>query len=83
MAMSDKMAELPQEKFNEILSLTFKGTMFAGSDTEKSFSLDTDAVYDHFAGRLLDLYNVMVAAWEAHKLTPFRMTDGSSTEGTT
>ncbi|SHL42436.1 hypothetical protein SAMN05720470_10846 [Fibrobacter sp. UWOV1] len=80
--LCEKMGNLPEEKFEEIRRLTFRGTMFDGSDNEKSISLEGDECYNHFEGRLIDMYNVMVAAWEAHKLTPFRMLAGSSTEGT-
>lgn len=78
----EKLGNLSEEKFEEIRKLTFRGTMFDGSDTEKSFSLDTDECYNHFEGRLLDMYSAMEAAWEAHKLTPFRMSAGASTGGT-
>lgn len=80
--LCEKMGNLPEEKFEEIRRLTFRGTMFDGSDKEKSISLEGDECYNHFEGRLIDMYNVMVAAWEAHKLTPFRMLAGSSTEET-
>jgi len=80
--LCEKLGNLSEEKFEEIRRLTFRGTMFDGSDNEKSISLEGDECYNHFEGRLIDMYNVMVAAWEAHKLTPFRMLAGSSTEGT-
>lgn len=80
--LCEKLGNLDEDRFEEIRKLTFRGTMFDGSDTEKSFSLDTDECYNHFEGRLLDMYSVMEAAWEAHKLTPFRMTAGSSKEET-
>lgn len=80
--LCEKLGNLSEDKFEEIRRLTFRGTMFDGSDTEKSISLEGDECYNHFEGRLIDMYNVMVAAWEAHKLTPFRMLAGSSTEET-
>ena len=80
--LCEKMSELSEERFEEIRSLTFDGTMFAGNDKEKSFSLDSEEFYDHFEGRLIEMYNVFVEAWGAHKLTPFRMMAGPSTEET-
>lgn len=77
--MCEKLGSLDDDKFEELRLLTFRGTMFDGSDKEKSFSLDTDECFEHFQGRLLDMYTVMVNAWQAHKLTPFQMLAGSST----
>lgn len=80
--LCEKLGKMPEEEFEEIRRLTFRGTMYDGSDKEKSISLEGDACYEHFEGRLMDMYDAMIAAWEAHKLTPFRMLAGSSTEGT-
>lgn len=80
--LCDKLGSIDDDKFEEIRKLTFRGTMFDGSDNEKSISLEGEECYNHFEGRLIDMYSVMVAAWEAHKLTPFRMMAGPSTEGT-
>lgn len=77
--LCQKLSELPEETFDTIRKLTFKGTMFAGNDKEKSISLDTEQCFEHFQGRLIDMYEVMEHAWEAHQLTPFRMMAGSST----
>ena len=80
--LCEKLGSMDDDKFEELRKLTFRGTMFDGSDTEKSISLEGDECYTHFEGRLVDMYSVMAAAWEAHKLTPFRMSAGSSTEET-
>ena len=76
--LCEKLGGMEEDKFEELRKLTFRGTMFDGNDNEKSISLDSDECYNHFEGRLIDMYSVMVAAWEAHKLTPFRMSAGSS-----
>lgn len=82
MLMCQKMSEISEDTFEEIRRLSFKGTMFSGSDTEKSFSLDSEQCFEHFAGRLIDMYEVMLESWRAHQLTPFRMMAGPSTEET-
>lgn len=80
--LSEIFSEMEDSRFEAIRALTFKNTTYAGNDNEKSISLAGEVCYDHFQGRLLDMYSAMVQTWEVHELTPFQMMAGSLTEET-
>lgn len=67
----DHFGKMSEDDFNEIVSLTIEGIVFKGSDTQKSLKLDSENVWDHFTGRIDELYMLIILAWEAYNLTPF------------
>lgn len=63
--------------FENLVVSTLSGVVFVGNDETKSFSLNKENIFNHFFGKLNNLYELMVEVWEAASLSVFTM--GKST----
>lgn len=64
--------ELPQDEYEALLLLSFRGVSYIGKDGEANESLGTlQAVGDHFNDHKPDLYSVLLKVWETNRLSPF------------
>ena len=64
-------AKMTKEDFDSLVIDTIGGIVFVGETGEKTVKLDSDNLWDHFAGRVSDLYSLMMEAWRVYELTPF------------
>lgn len=85
-ALSDTLSEMPSSDYHWLVQTTLK-TVTVTTAGKKNVTLsDADAIAGHFAGRMNDLYTVMLRVWKEEKLSPFAVApknqDGGSTEQT-
>lgn len=85
-ALSDTLSEMPSSDYHWLVQTTLK-TVTVTTAGKKNVTLsDADAIAGHFAGRMNDLYTVMLRVWKEEKLSPFaaapKNQDGASTEET-
>lgn len=85
-ALSDTLSEMPSSDYHWLVQTTLK-TVTVTTAGKKNVTLsDADTIAGHFAGRMNDLYTVMLRVWKEEKLSPFaaapKNQDGASTEET-
>lgn len=66
------IAEMPVDHYRRLVDLTFQGCVAVGAGPKGAdMALAGDAIGDHFAGHLIDMYQAMYNIWEGNKLSPF------------
>lgn len=70
-AVIDRFGKMDESEFEEMIVTSTEGIVFCGGEKEKSIKFDSENIWEHFKGRLDDLYTLVMLAWEAYKLTPF------------
>lgn len=76
-------ASMDDADFDKIITESISGIVFCGGDTEKSFTFDSENVWEYFRGHIDDLYSLIIEAWEAYELTPFvKAQTGAETKAT-
>ncbi len=64
-------SEMSRTEFENLVFMTLSSTTALGKVGEPDVRLTGDAVANHFADHKADFYNVLIAVWEANKLSPF------------
>lgn len=65
-------AEMPREEYRNLIELTLSTTVAMGGKNEKNVKLsDAETIGTFFAGHVSDLHEVLIAVWEANRLSPF------------
>lgn len=75
---------MADDEFGRLVELSLPGAVLLGEgDGGRNEGLTADNVWGFFAGRVDELYGLLLAAWEAYGLTPFaKARSGSSTAPT-
>lgn len=68
---SSVFSEMPRKDFEELVLMTLSSTTALGGTGVPNVRLTGDAIAEHFADHKADFYNVLIAVWEANKLSPF------------
>lgn len=85
-ALSDTLADMPSSEYHWLVHTTLKTVTVTTSGKKNVTLSDSDIIANHFAGKMNDLYTVMLRVWKEEKLSPFAVApknqDGVSTEQT-
>ena len=85
-AMSGTLSEMPTSEYHWLVKTTFSNLTVVTPGKKNVTLSDEKVIAEHFAGRLNELYTVMLRVWKEEKLSPFaaapKNQDGALTEET-
>lgn len=66
-----EFGKMPEDDFDKLVQETLDGVVYVGDEVSKAITLSGDSIWEHFKGRIDDLYKIILMVWEAYELTPF------------